>query len=185
MRWARSALLSVLAVFSMASLLPAQSPPTASCSDPEFHQFDFWVGDWDTFAFANPTLKTAHVRVDRILDGCVLRETYEGANGLHGQSFSLFDVTRKVWHQTWVTNRGQLLTIEGALQGSEMILAGADRTLQGHERLVRGTWKPVDGGVREIAVTSTDGGRTWVPWFDLLFRPHVSGPPDRAPHKSP
>jgi hypothetical protein len=28
------------------------------------------------------------------------------------------------------------------------------------------------GGVRETAVTSTDGGTTWQPWFDLVFRPH-------------
>jgi hypothetical protein len=37
---------------------------------------------------------------------------------------------------------------------------------------VRGTWKPADGGVRETAIVSTDAGKTWQPWFDLIFRPH-------------
>ena len=23
-----------------------------------------------------------------------------------------------------------------------------------------------------LAFTSTDGGKTWKPWFDLMFRPH-------------
>jgi DICT domain-containing protein len=53
-----------------------------------------------------------------------------------------------------------------------MVLSGADRTDDGKERRVRGIWKPEDGGVRETAVTSTDGGKTWKPWFDLVFRPH-------------
>jgi hypothetical protein len=30
-----------------------------------------------------------------------------------GQSFTIYDVARDVWHQTWVTNRGELLEIEG------------------------------------------------------------------------
>jgi hypothetical protein len=33
-------------------------------------------------------------------------------------------------------------------------------------------WKPVNGGVRETAFSSTNGGKTWKPWFDLMFRPH-------------
>jgi hypothetical protein len=31
---------------------------------------------------------------------------------------------------------------------------------------------PVEGGVREIGITSIDNGKTWQPWFDLMFRPH-------------
>jgi len=38
---------------------------------------------------------------------------------------------------------------------------------------VRGTWTPVADGVRESAVTSSDGGKTWKPWFDLSFRRHT------------
>jgi hypothetical protein len=76
-----------------------------------------------------------------------------------------------VWHQNWVTNRGQWLLIDGGLQGSEMVLSGVDRTADGKEKLVRGVWKPEGGAVRETAVTSTDGGKTWQPWFDLWFRP--------------
>jgi hypothetical protein len=71
-----------------------------------------------------------------------------------------------------VTNRGQLLVIEGKLEAGEIVLAGVDHATDGEKRYVRGTWKPVKGDVRETAVTSTDGGKTWQPWFDLLFRPH-------------
>lgn len=114
------------------------------------------------------------MRVDRILDGCVLREQYDGANGHRGQSFSIYDSSRQIWHQSWVTNRGELLTIEGSLQDEAMVLSGSDLTSNGQQRLVRGDWQPVTGGVRESAVTSTDGGKTWMPWFDLTFRPAKS-----------
>jgi hypothetical protein len=157
-------------LLSMISL-GAKSPKSALCSASEYHEFDFWIGDWDALDFVTST-KDARVRVDSILDGCVIHEDYQSVDGHKGESFSIYDTSRKVWHQTWVTNRGQLLTIEGNMQDGAMVLAGIDRTTSGDERDVRGIWKPVDGGVRETAFTSTDGGKTWKPWFDLMFRPH-------------
>jgi hypothetical protein len=144
----------------------------ASCTAPEYRQFDFWIGDWNVFDFGNLTTMVARVRVDRILDGCVLREDYRGSDGKKGQSFSIFDESTKVWRQSWVTNRGEWLQLEGELQAGEMILRAVDRTADRREKLIRGVWKPDRGGVRETAVTSTDGGKTWKPWFDLWFQPH-------------
>jgi hypothetical protein len=57
--------------------------------------------------------------------------------------------------------------IEGIFEGGAMVLAGEDHA---KGSLVRGEWRPENGNVREIAVTSNDGGKTWKPWFDLLFR---------------
>ncbi len=147
------------------------SKTSAYCTAAEYHQFDFWIGDWDAYDSDNPTAKVAHTRVDRILDGCVLREDYQGADGHQGQSFSIYDQSRNVWHQSWVTNRGEVLVIEGKFQNGEMVLSGVDHAKGGHA-LVRGSWKSVNDGVRETAVTSNDGGKTWKPWFDLVFRPH-------------
>ena len=50
-----------------------------------------------------------------------------------------------------------------------MVLAGDDWA-SGPLGRVRGVWTAVDDSVREVAVTSTDGGKTWRPWFDLLFK---------------
>jgi len=151
----------------------AQAAAPQACSAPEYRQFDFWIGDWDAFEVSDPTTISAHIRIDPILGGCVLKETYEGASGATGQSFSIYDKSRGVWHQTWVTNRGTLLTIEGTLQDGAMVLTGSDRTAEGKPRLVRGIWKTDSLGVRETAATSTDNGATWTPWFDLLFRPRA------------
>lgn len=147
-----------------------QAPPAKSCSALEYRQFDFWIGDWDAFDADDPGKAVARNQVESILDGCVVREDYRGLSGSEGQSFSIYDATRKVWHQTWVTNRGVLLVIEGTFQNGEMVLSGVDPARGG--QVVRGVWKPVEGGVEETARLSADGGKTWKPWFDMTFRPH-------------
>ena len=153
------------------SLAAAEVQSSAPCSAPQYRQFDFWLGDWDLFD-ANPNAPVARAKVSSILDGCVLLEEYEGADGSKGKSFSTYDFSRDIWHQTWVTNRGKLLWIEGHYINGEIVLSGVEHTSSGLERQVRGTWKQVREGVRETAVTSTDGGRHWELWFDLMFRPH-------------
>ena len=141
------------------------------CSASAYRQFDFWLGDWDVFDSRNHA-NVARVHVTRTLDDCVLLEEYRGSDGHEGKSFSIYDAPRSLWHQTWVTDRGQLLVIEGTLRAGAMELSGSERLADGTVRLVRGTWQPSNDGVREVAVGSTDGGKTWTEWFDLVFRPH-------------
>ena len=136
-----------------------------------YRQFDFWIGDWDAFDVDNPGKVVARTQVTRILDGCVLLEDYQGVDGHFGQSFTIYDSSRSRWHQTWVTNQGTLLVIEGGFEDGKMVLRGADRT-KDKTRQVRGVWKAVPDGVQETAVISTDGGKTWTQWFDLIFRSH-------------
>jgi hypothetical protein len=167
-----------ISIIAVVILLTANNQPKRSfaaepavpthCAATSYRQFDFWAGDWDVFEVGSP-IQVAHAKVDLILNGCVLREDYQGADGHKGQSFTIYDVSRKVWHQSWVTNRGELLLIEGGIEHGTMVLTGEDRA---KGVLVRGTWKPEKGNVRETAVTSSDNGKTWKPWFDLVFRPH-------------
>lgn len=154
----------------MPRLRAAAPAKAAACSAPEYHQFDFWLGDWDGFNLDKPTVLVARNRVSRVLDGCVVLEDYR-ADGMEGESFSIYDASRKVWHQTWVTSKGKLLVIEGEFRAGEMVMRGTDRTADGKKQLVRGVWRPMAGGVRETAYTSLDGGKTWQPWFDMIFRP--------------
>lgn len=155
-------------------LSQASSAKPSPCSAPEFHQLDFWAGDWDVFEVGNPATQVARVKVDHILDGCVLREDYQDTEGHKGQSFSIYDAALKAWHQSWVTNRGQLLLLDGGVRDDEVVLGATEHMPDGKSKLIRGTWKPVEGGVRETAVTSLDDGKTWKPWFDLMFRPHTT-----------
>jgi hypothetical protein len=152
----------------------AATSTASSCSSAEHRQLDFWLGDWDVFDTKDNTKVVARVQVQSILNGCVLLETYSDSDGYEGRSFSSFDSTRNVWHQSWVTNRGQLLIIEGHFRSGVMELSGMDRATAGaHDRVVRATWQPVANGVHEVAARSEDNGRSWQPWFDLTFRPHA------------
>lgn len=172
-RAARPALL-LLPLAMLGAGLPARAAPAAhpyGCAAPAHRQFDFWLGDWDATEPGSPA-RVARLRVESILDGCVVHEVYAGSDGHRGESFSLYVAARRTWRQTWVTNDGKLLDIEGGLHDGAMVLSGAERLAGGGEKLVRGSWKAVPGGVRETAATSTDGGKSWVPWFDLLFTPH-------------
>lgn len=147
----------------------ANEPP---CSKPAYHQFDFWVGDWDVFEEGG-SVKEARATVTQVQDGCGLREQYNGTNGSSGESLSMYDPATAQWQQTWVSNRGQIVLIYGNLQNQSMVLRGTDHSRTG-QRLVRGVWIPEKNGVRETAERSSDGGKSWAPWFDLSFRPHVS-----------
>jgi hypothetical protein len=89
-----------------------------------------------------------------------------------GESFSTYDVGRHACHQSWVTNDGQLLLLDGHFDGRRMVLTASETLTNGTRRLVRGIWYADSSGVRETADRSADGGKTWTPWFDIMFRPH-------------
>src|SRR5262249_6372631 len=135
----------------------------APCSKPEFRQFDFFAGDWDTFDIGSPTKIVARNRVTIVLGGCVIHEAYEQTDGLVGESFSLYDSTSGKWHQSWVTNRGGLLLLDGGLEGNRMVLTATEKGADGTSSLLRGIWWRVGSTVREKAERSKDGGRTWTP----------------------
>ena len=102
------AMLRVMLVFGVL-LAAASSPSSVSqgsqiatptpCASPQHHEFDFWLGDWDAFVLGT-SKKDSRVRVERILDGCVVHEDYQSVEGHKGQSFSIYDASRRVWHQT-------------------------------------------------------------------------------------
>ena len=144
----------------------------AACNAPAYRGFNFFVGDWDAYDVQSPDKIVARNKVDVILDGCVIHEDYRQKDGLHGESYSLYDAARKVWHQSWVTNRGELLLLDGVMQGDRMAFTGAERTRGGKSSLLRGVWYRQGAGVREIATRSLDGGKRWQPVFDILFKPH-------------
>jgi hypothetical protein len=146
----------------------AASPSPWPCTSPEHRQFDFWIGDWDVYdaGEARPSMR---IRVEKILDGCGLRESYQDVHGVVGESINVYDAGRKMWQQTWATNRGQVLLLDGKLEGGKMVFHATEQTASGPV-LWRAWWIPQGAEVRETAETSSDGGKTWKPKFDIVFR---------------
>ena len=153
--------LAFAALLLLSSLADAQP---MSCQAPEHRQFDFWVGDWRV---TTPDGKHAgDNRIEKVLDGCALHESWQGASGGRGFSYNAYDRDRKVWHQTWVDRQGNLLLLEGGLRDGAMVLEGAQGAT-----LNRITWTPnKDGSVRQHWEASADQGKTWQTAFDGLYR---------------
>lgn len=148
------------------------------CQTAPYHEFDFWIGDWDSYD-AHDNLQ-GHLLVTKVLDGCALQESWHGTDGALGSSFTIYDSTRNIWNQTWVSNHGTLLSLEGYGQGHALVLlgshVGADKRVQLH----RTTWTRLDGGrVHQLWDFSVDGGLTWEINYEGFLR-HAARPFDRS-----
>jgi hypothetical protein len=155
------------------TLLSAQddTPATAPkpCGAPEHRQFDFWIGEWEV---TTPDGATAgRNRIEPILGGCALKESWTGAKGGSGTSYNAYDRQRGGWHQTWVDNGGLVLRLDGGFAGGKMTLKGETRDTSGAPILNRITWQETAPGmVRQLWETSADGGVTWRVVFDGRYR---------------
>jgi hypothetical protein len=163
--------LTVATLATVPAAFAAASAP--KCPDPGYRQFDFWLGDWDTFEVVGDTgTSIARTHVDLIAAGCGVHELYEQTDGLIGDSILSFDPVRQAWQQTWITNGGSLMVLTGAFKDGAVTLEGDYHSGNGKSLPHRITWKTEGSGVRESAVLSKDGGKTWEPAFDVLFKKH-------------
>ncbi|WP_395646034.1 hypothetical protein [Terricaulis sp.] len=170
MRYALAGIALLAGMFAVASA-EAQTSAPARCSTVEYRQFDFWIGEWDTFEaddLNGPSI--ARASITPIVDGCALHERYEQADGLVGDSILSFDPVRRRWQQTWITNRGSNMVLWGELRDGALVLEGEVHLHDGATVLQRITWRREGDAVRETAVLSGDGGARWEPAFDVLFR---------------
>lgn len=164
--------LMILAGFCIVAQANATAPP---CKAPEYRQLDFWLGNWDAYANGGRGPMVARDRVTSILNGCVVLERYTQFDGVTGESFNIYDNIRGVWHQTWVTNRGALLVLEGRFRGGVLTEYARSLNARGQSVRWRATWREQGEGVREIAYTSTDAGENWKQAFDILFLRPAAG----------
>jgi hypothetical protein len=178
----RKLLLKALAAFGLVWIAPAVAasgaamPTSTDCIAPEYRQLDFWIGDWDTLEADTPDGPSiARARVEPIAQGCAIHELYEQNDGLVGDSILSYDPVRKQWQQTWVTNRGAIMVLWGGFKDGALVLEGESHLKDGRSVTQRITWTAQDEGVRESAVQSKDGGKTWTPAFDVLFVQHADG----------
>ncbi len=160
---------ALLLLLTAAGAARAQTPAAPPCSAPEHRQFDFWIGDWEVHT-PNGALAGTN-RIEAILGGCVLQESWSGTRGMRGMSFNLYSAADRRWHQTWVDSNGLLLAMSGGLEDGRMVLAGDTRQPDGRVVRNRITWRALeDGRVRQHWETSADSGRTWQDAFVGLYR---------------
>ena len=165
-------LLSLAAGPALAQTAAPAKPPADPCAVPEFHQFDFWAGQWDVYGPKGK--QVANSLIEKVY-GCGIRENWMPFGG--GGSLNIYIPTDKHWEQFWIDSGGTRATFIGGLKGKEMVIQG-----EWAGPLVRITYTPnADGSVRQYGEQSTDSGKTWAPSFDLLYKPHPAGTPFPTP----
>lgn len=162
MRKGMSRWLALVMVLGTASAA-GQAPPPA-CGGPEHGAFDFWLGEWNVQGVQGRVVGTN--RITREHGGCVVHEHYDTGRGYSGESFNVYDASRKVWHQSWVDSSGLLLLLEGGLRDGAMVLEGRTTGADGRVTKHRISWTPnADGSVRQLW-ESTDAHDAWQVAFD-------------------
>jgi hypothetical protein len=111
-----------------------------------------------------------------VLNGCALQENWQGAAGGRGTSLNVYNPLDGSWHQTWISENGFFLQLEGGLEGDSMVMSGELLGRGGEPVLHEISWTPQGNGeVRQVWKTSTDGGENWNLLFDGTYRPKPAG----------
>jgi hypothetical protein len=167
--------LNLLAAVLAAPAASAPPTPPPGCDTPESHQWDFWVGKWEVHPRGVDKI-IAHSLIEKKYSGCAVRENWmpvghEASGG--GGSLSIYDARLKQWRQTWVDSGGSRVQLDGGFAAGVMTITGdwPNFAGPGKDALVRMRYQSQpDGQVRQWAESSADGGTTWKPAFDFLYR---------------
>ncbi|GAM98579.1 hypothetical protein U91I_02214 [alpha proteobacterium U9-1i] len=126
-----SHIIAAAAALALAGCASAQAqtaaPAPPPCTTAEFHQMDFWLGDWDGRWDASPSMPAGQGRniITREYGGCVIQEAFTGdasTGDLIGHSVSTYDAPSQRWRQTWVDNQGGYYALIGGPEGDDFIL---------------------------------------------------------------
>jgi tetratricopeptide (TPR) repeat protein len=139
------------------------------CADPPHRAFDFWVGDWTVTTKNGPRVGDSSIK--RILNDCVILESWTGAGGGTGQSFNNYDPVSKTWKQFWVDASGSRQEYEeGVYQDGALRFTGHNPGPKGEAVQQRFTFFNLDPNhVRQLQEKSTDGGKTWSVVYDFYY----------------
>ena len=171
----RTALISagLVAAATSTSAQAQAATPLPSCASEGHRALDFWVGRWDVYR-ADTNALVAHSLIERMYDGCAIRESWMPHGRAGGGSLSSYDPAARRWQQTWVDSANGYATFEGGVENGAMVLTGRWRGFNGPgtEVLARMTYSRREAGaVSQRVESSSDGGRNWTLAADLLYRP--------------
>jgi hypothetical protein len=164
--------LLILASLAPTSPAPPQGPPPATlCQTPEHAQFDFWVGKWDVYPANKPDQLVAHSLIERLYNGCAVRENWMPLKGAGGGSLNSYRPEKKQWEQYWTDSGNELNVYVGGIEDSKMVLTGISRTPNGATTSERMIYEKLpDGSVTQTGYTSKDEGKTWGLSYKFIYR---------------
>lgn len=130
---------------------------------------NFWVGEWDCYSAANKNKAGTNTLAFRN-EGSVILEHWEASDGTSGESWNWYNPAEGVWKQVWVDSPGSVTEFVGTRQGNGIMFEGNGSNSPG--AIQRMHVRPIGKGrVRQTGTSSSDGGQTWTPRYDLIYVP--------------
>ena len=124
-------------------IIPLRAQNDCACCTEAHRQFDFWVGEWIVLDTLENQVGVNEISI--LEDGCMLTESWKGAQGGTGSSINYYDKSDSTWNQVWIDNTGNVLKLKGGLQNGTMVLKSQ---LQKGNRVDwyynQITWTPLD-----------------------------------------
>lgn len=151
---------------------PSEAPevPPSPCDSEGFHQFDFWLGDWEVTNTAG-TLQ-GNNKVSSQEGGCLILEEWTSASGGTGQSYNFYDPVTELWRQVWVS-KGIIIDYTGGLtdRGSMKLTGEITYHASATTAPFTGEWTPnADGSVTQHFEQYDSDKDTWNVWFTGIYR---------------
>lgn len=134
---------------------------------PEHRQFDYWLGEWDVFI---KDKKVAESSIQQILETCVVLENYTQLDGYTGKSVNFYDSHLRKWRQTWVDVKAMVSEFSGESKDGSLHFEGESHFPDGTKALRRMIlYNEGTDRLRHSSEISRDDGKTWEPYYDLLY----------------
>jgi len=134
----------------------------------ESRQFDFWIGDWEAFV---GNRKVGENSVKLQADGCALEENWKASAGGFGKALNSYDAVNKKWKQFYVMSQGVIYEFHGEFKDNVMRMEGETIGANGAKVLnVVEHHFLADKTVRQFWKISNDGGKTWQPIWNAIFK---------------
>lgn len=160
------------------TLVLEESTTPATCSSPEYHQLDFWVGDWQVFD-ADTNRLVAFDRIEKHAEGCIIQQNLSFITDMYrrpgvkyrfaGMSINRFDGER--WIQMWADNQWGAILMYGSLAADGSFVLTS--VVPSRSRDIKDTWeKQPDGSVRNLHFVAPAGSGRWKKYGDLIYRPN-------------
>jgi len=167
---------AALALTSPALAQQAAPPPSPCEAEPEFNQFDFWLGDWNVYQ-GDGRLAGVN-RITKTENGCLIRENWRSASGSTGFSMNFFDIGDAAWRQVWVSPGAQIDYTGGLDEAGVMRLEGLIHyPATGASAPFRGAWtRREDNTVLQEFHQQDPATGNWTIWFIGRYVPAGSEP---------
>ncbi|MBC8375266.1 MAG: tetratricopeptide repeat protein [FCB group bacterium] len=138
-------------------------------NEPEAQKFDFWVGEWNVYGLNDA--KVGESTIQKILNGNVILENWNGAGGFTGKSFNHYHMDSGRWIQYWVDQSSGRIYFEGNFDPEQNAMVYYEQVDKDSEKpLRRLTFFDISpDSVRQYSQLSSDYGKNWNVEYDFMY----------------